>query len=349
MSDELIVSAPDQLAELAPKAPLKGQSGLTWNPDPRDLVTKAQVEAFLNSNNASFNTTSDTVNIPTAITAVSQDWLTYCGRRTLNRFLPCNDFFDGSFGDRQFLREFPVAMVTGVWINGTAIPQGGYSQNGAVQPGWALDQKRESISLMGFTSPFWGLRAGSGSGGAYAATGGPLMRQWSGLRFGASDDSSRQNVQVAYFAGGSIMDGETVQVPASPGPYTVPVNWASAFYMDIGVMYALPQGGQLVTLVAVPGSPQQGQYSVSAAGLYTFNAADAGQWMAFRYAYNAAPPEIQQYAIIQIAETLKKRQTIGLKSQGSPETGTTSYLWDVVRPSYVAAVMNKYKRAFVGM
>jgi hypothetical protein len=315
--------------------------------DPRDLVTKSAVETWLNSNNPSFNTGADGTNIPLAITDCSVDWLSYTGRRSLNRFVPCNDRFDGAGFDRQFLRDFPAALVSAVFCNGIAVPPGNVGQNGTITAGWLLDQKRESISIVGVLgSRQVGL--GTGPGGAYAATGGPLMRQRGGYGFGQPDDSGRQNVQIQYFAGGAIMFDEVVTVP-STGPVTVQVSQGSKFYSDLQqVYYATPQNGQLVQLAQVASAPTQGQYSVDATGTYTFNTADATQSIAITYAYNDAMPDVKMACIMQVCETLYTRKSIGLRSQGSPESGTTSYM-KVARPDRVRMVMEKYKRALVGV
>ncbi len=316
--------------------------------DPRDLVSKQQVESWLNSNNPAFNTTSDNVNIPLAITACSLDWYSYTGRRALNGFVPCNDFFDGAGGDRQFLRDFPCALVSGVWQNGIAIPAGSVGQNGAVTPGWVLDSKRESISIVGAFGArgSFGLGIGVGSGGAYAATGGPLARQYGGYGFGRANDSGRQNIQIAYFAGGGIMFQESVQILAG----TITLSQAASFYLDLDqVYYSQPQNGQLVQFVQVPNSPAQGQYSLTAGGLpYIFNSADNNQFISLSYAYDGTAVDIQMACIMQVAETLYSRKTIGLRSQGSPESGTTAYS-NVARPPMVLMVMQKCKRAMVGV
>jgi hypothetical protein len=311
--------------------------------DPRDLVTKAQVEAWLNSNNPSFNVNADTINIPLAITDCSVDWYSYTGRRSLNRFVPCNDRFDGAGGDRQFLRDFPAALVSAVYCNGISVPQGSYGTSGTITSGWILDQKRESLSIIGlFGTGQYGL--GTGPGGAYAATGGPLMRQRGGYGFGQPNDGGRQNVMIQYFAGGSLMFDET----ATPAANQITVSQAALFYMDLGVIYSLPQSGQLVALTAVASNPAVGQYSVSSTGVYTFNAGDAAQPMSITYAYNAAMPDIQMAVIMQVVEELYTRKTAGLVSQGSAEGGTTTYS-KVARPKRVIEIMNKYKRGMVGM
>lgn len=316
---------------------------------PIDLVTKSAVEGWLNSNNPAFNTQSDAVNIPLAITDCSQDWLSFTGRRSLNRFVPCNDFIDGSGGDRQFLPDFPVGLVSGVWADGTEIQPGSVGQNGSITPGWVLDRKRESISIVGIYGAGWGTGRGPGSGGAFAATGGPLARTYGGYGFGRANDSNRQNVQVAYFAGGQVMFAEIVTVPAGPGPYTATVSQGASFWNDLNqAYYAQPQSGQLVQLVPVATGPAQGQYSVSSAGVYTFSAADTGKQVAVTYGFNGANADIQMACIMQVAETLYTRKSIGMNSAGTPEAGTTSYS-KVARPARVLSTMVKYRRAWIGM
>lgn len=312
--------------------------------DPRDLVTLDQVQTWLNSNTpGAMNLNTVTKNIPLAITDCSVDWLSFTGRRCLNRFIPCNDFFDGAGGERQFLRDFPCALVGGVWVNGTSVSAGNVNQNGSVTPGWVLDSKRESLSFVGNFGGGFGL--GRGPGGTYAASGGPFQRQYRSGGFGQRNDNNFQNVQIQYFGGGSVMLAETAQVAAE----TINPSQKAVFYCDLNqVYYAQPQNGQLVQFVEVASAPAQGQYSVAADGTYTFNAADNGKFVSISYAYNEAMPDVQMACIMQVCETLYTRTSIGLRSQGSPESGTTMYS-KVARPERVLEVMRKYKRAMVGV
>jgi len=323
---------------------------------PIDLLSVAQVEAQLNSaNTSSYNTTFLNTLIPLAISAVSQDWLSFTGRRSLNRFIPCNDFFDGMGPDRQFLADFPAALVTALWINGTQIQPGGWNNNGTVIPGYVLDRKRESISLVGVNYNSWGMGSGSGSGGTYAATGGPLTRQGVGWNFGRND-ASRQNVQIQYFAGGGIMFDETQQVPATP-PYQITVSQSGTnnlfgqgplFYMDLGVICSMPQNGQMITFSQVLTPIQAGQYSVDVNGVYTFSSVDAGRWLAITYGYNAPMLDIQQAALESVQLTLQRRLSAGLKSQSDQVAGTTSYV-KAFRADSALPIMEKYRRAMVGV
>lgn len=312
--------------------------------DPRDLVTIEQVKAYLNpAGPANYNTNSQSTVIPGMITAVSTDWLGLTGRRSLNRFIPVVDVLDGTGTERIYLTEFPVALVGMVNVCGVSVAQGGYSTNGTMNPGWVLDENRESLSIVG-VNDWGGYGISRGAGGAYAAVGGPLARTYGGARFGYRDGKNYQNVQVQYFGGGAIMFAETVQVPASP--YQIPVSQGVNFYSDLAqVYYTLPQNGQLVPLTGLASNPAQGEYAVASDGTYTFNAADEGAFVSITYAYNAAMPDVQQQVLEDIALSLTIEVNPGLKSRGTPETGTTSFMWNVAHSEKSYAVINRYKRA----
>lgn len=72
---------------------------------------------------------------------------------------------------------------------------------------------------------------------------------------------------------------EAGSVPAS-SPYTVTVANGATFVDDDGVVYA----ATCLPLTKVASNPSAGQYSVSA-GVYTFNAADAGKSVLTTYTY----------------------------------------------------------------
>lgn len=102
------------------------------------------------------------------------------------------------------------------------------------------------------------------------------------------------NIDVAAF--NTIFFGQTVEtndeliqvineagtVPAM-STYTVTVANGANFYMDLGVYNATT--GAALTQVA--SGPAAGQYSVSAAGVYTFNVAQASTAMLFNYLYES--------------------------------------------------------------
>ena len=76
---------------------------------------------------------------------------------------------------------------------------------------------------------------------------------------------------------------ETGTVPAMAA-YTVTVTHGVDFVMDLGV-YNAATGLPLTQVAAVPAA---GQYSVSVAGVYTFNVAQASTAMLFNYMYESA-------------------------------------------------------------
>lgn len=77
---------------------------------------------------------------------------------------------------------------------------------------------------------------------------------------------------------------EAASVPASPGPYTVTVTQGANFVMDLGVFYA----SSGLPLKQVAAAPTVGQYTVSAAGVYTFHEDDAEVAMLFNYLWEDA-------------------------------------------------------------
>lgn len=70
---------------------------------------------------------------------------------------------------------------------------------------------------------------------------------------------------------------EASNIPAM-GPYTITVTQSAAFHRDAGVTKAG------VAMTKVTGAPAAGQYAVTA-GVYTFNATDAGAAVVITYAY----------------------------------------------------------------
>lgn len=76
---------------------------------------------------------------------------------------------------------------------------------------------------------------------------------------------------------------ETATVPAM-APYTRIVVHAADFYQDLGVYYALTG----LPLTQVAAAPAAGQYSVSVAGVYTFNVAQASSAVLINYLYESS-------------------------------------------------------------
>ena len=98
---------------------------------------------------------------------------------------------------------------------------------------------------------------------------------------------------------------EAAAIPAA-GPYTVAVAKAAAWNGDAGVILTVSG----VALVKVTGAPASGQFAV-AAGVYTFNVAQAG--LAVSIAYTTVMP----------ADTLLARLITAVKGGLAPSTRTS--------------------------
>jgi hypothetical protein len=112
--------------------------------------------------------------------------------------------------------------------------------------------------------------------GTAKMTGKAKMAQISGLAF--NNLFFGMTMSSSYTASSF---GEAGTVPAS-SPYTVTVAHAGSFVADCGVVYAASG----LPLALAGNSPGAGEYTV-AAGVYTFNAADAGKAVLINYIYTA--------------------------------------------------------------
>ncbi len=179
------------------------------------------------------------------------------------------DTYDGSGGRVMVLRRWPVTAIGALAIDGLAIQ---VSNPAPTASGYLLE-------------PWDGQSAGK-----------PQKLSLAGFSF----NQNLANVAVTYTAG-YLVQGEAQTVPAIPGPYSLATlrSWAA----DVGVAYV---GGAALTAVAA--NPGQGQYSVSA-GLYSFNAADAGKPVAIAYSY--LPGDIEQACLELVALRYKERERIG--------------------------------------
>jgi hypothetical protein len=98
------------------------------------------------------------------------------------------------------------------------------------------------------------------------------------------------NVANQVFFGQTVTTGQTIGILAEAGtiaaaaPYVYDVANAATFSTDLGVRYAAT-GGQLAQVAS---APVVGQYTVSASGVYTFAAGDAGKAIYVDYTYTSA-------------------------------------------------------------
>jgi hypothetical protein len=146
---------------------------------------------------------------------------------------------------------------------------------------------------------------------------------------------------VIYSAGyGSILT-EGHAVPGT-GPFTVQV--AASFSCDQSVSY--PSG---TALGRVASNPAIGQYSV-AAGLYTFNVADAGQTLSFAYASAAVPEDISEICLRLVTQRYKARdRDPTLIQRETPGIGTERFWFGSAPgqkgpfPPDIAASLDEYR------
>jgi len=107
-----------------------------------------------------------------------------------------------------------------------------------------------------------------------ASTGNIDISAFNQIFFGGTVDTGDELIQVF---------NEPASVPAM-STYTVTVAHGADFVMDLGVYYAATGA----PLKQVPSAPTTGQYTVSAAGVYTFAVGDAGKALLFNYLYESA-------------------------------------------------------------
>lgn len=126
-------------------------------------------------------------------------------------------------------------------------------------------------------------------------------------------------VAVTYMAGYGAVIVEDQAVPGT-GPYLVTVSQAAAFSCDQSVTYA-----DGTALARVSANPAAGQYSV-AAGVYTFNAADAGRSMSLSYGAAAIPDDLVDIALRLItARYAAKGRDPSLVQQETPGVGVQRF------------------------
>ena len=108
-------------------------------------------------------------------------------------------------------------------------------------------------------------------------------------------------IVVAYDAGYGIALTESKTIPANPGPYTATISKTTAFAFEESVTR---NDGTVFTKAA--GAPAAGQFSV-AAGVFTFNSANAGDAVAIRYVYTAIPFDLVNATLKMITGRFKSR------------------------------------------
>lgn len=144
----------------------------------------------------------------------------------------------------------------------------------------------------------------------------------------------RNVVRVQYQAGydvQSIIGGLDSQMIPISSPYQITA--ALAWLGDLSVTI------DGVALTPVASAPGPMQYSV-AAGVYTFNSAQAGQTASLDY--SCIPPDIEQCVIELVGERFKQKSRIGMNSQSLAQGETVNYLVKDMSES-IRSTLDRYK------
>jgi Phage gp6-like head-tail connector protein len=267
------------------------------------VVASNQLTSLANVKSwAGVTTTNDDNLLNLLIADVSRFILSYLQRPTLFQFL-FNDVYDGVGQRAQMLRNWPVLSVASVTIDGVKVP----ALTNLPGCGYVLE-------------PWDGFPPGR-----------PQLLSMRGYGFGRG----YSNIAISYTAG-FVIQNEAQTVPTGAGPYTVTANAPMGMWgADQGVTYA---NGNALTAVA--SNPDQGQYSVTA-GVYTFNAADAGQVVLISYSY--VPQDIAHAAMEMVAERYRYKNRIGEVSKSLGGQETMSYSQKDM-PDFIRTLLQPYKR-----
>lgn len=272
-------------------------------PNPIDLTTLAAVKAWLGANAAA----SDDA-LQQTITNCSRAILTFLSRNVLPA--DYSERYDGAGwpSSRLMLKQWPVISIAQVSIGNTLI-------GAAAVPG-PNQQGSQSGYLL---SP----------GDSFP----PGAQQF--LDFpGYGTPRGSQNIGVSYRAG--YATSESWQIPTTPYQIT-PTALYGRWAMDLGVTIAG------VAAAKVASAPVTGQYAVSATGVYTFAAADAGKAAVISYGY--VPQDLEQAALEWISFRYVSRASIGVNSKSLGGQETISYSAKDM-PSPVAMMLQNYRRVF---
>ena len=304
-----------------------------------DLTTVSAVNAILAQ-----ASTADAALIQSEITAYSQNILTRTGRGFLSGVRSYSERYNGNGSNELPVRNYPILAVASLAVNGIIIP----ASPDYLQSGYVIDTEGSicNIALVsngsgwsGYPDERWGVRPGGwGSYGNAPPLGSSPFRFVEGI----------QNVAVSYTAGYTIdVPAEAQSVPACPGPYAVAATNAATFWKDAGVLLA--NGTPLISSGAsapAPGQYQPPQPGVLPAGVYTFNAAQAGSSVLLAYAYGAPPFDLQEACARLVAQMYRKRAWIGQSSQVQPGIGTAAYSQLEVEIG-TAMTIERYKMRFL--
>jgi len=290
---------------------------------PGDLTTLGNLKTWLATSGYTQRSDDGNTDInrtyQQAISRISQDILAYLLRRWILPREFINDQYSGNGGDTQFLRYWPVLSISGLNINGMAVPQStlpgpGY---GYLQSTWdGIPPKRPgSINVTG--TRFYG---------------------------------GKTNILVTYRAGYQVTDEPQV-IPTPEGasltsqlivdqPYGI---WA----LNVSVVRDDVDRTPLVLVTTAPAAtneyrvipPDEGS-PLSLPGVYEFFGADAGVPILITYGF--IPGALEQAAISLISERLQQRQRVGEISRTVQQQVTVRYDMSAI-PEYIRFDLQPYK------
>lgn len=285
-----------------------------------DMTTIGNLKAWMATSSYVQRTDDGTTNIDRmyqqAITRVSQNILAYLERPWI---LPRNyiDTYDGSGGDIQFMRNWPVLSVAGVAVNGFNYPP-----------------NVSGIPSFGFNFETWDG----------VPPGGPSAVNLNGAKF----SGNKQSVVISYRAGYQVSnEARVLGAPESVGqPIKLEADQPYGTWMtDEGVVYA--EGTAFMKVTGAPAGA--GQYRVlpidegtplSAPGRYEFNEADEGE--AILISYGFVPAGLEQIAIELIMERLAYRNRVGEVSRTINDQVTVRYDVSAI-PAHIKLDLQPYR------
>ena len=270
-----------------------------------DLATLAQTKSWLTNAPAS----ADDALLGALITSASGSILSYLQRQPPGIVQSFTDTFDGYGERKKMLRRWPVISVSSLTIGGTTVTASLTTPGSGYNCGYVL-------------APWDGMLPGR-----------PQMLELRGWHY----CSGSLNVVIGYKAGYQAQ-AEAQTVPAGGGTVT-PNQYNGPWSQDGGVTYAV--GGAALTKVT--GVPATGQYSISAAGVYTFAAGDQNLGVLVTYSY--VPSPLNQACMELVGEAYRYRPRQGQRSHTTPGPQTTAF--DLTRLTPAIKLMIDPYRAVV--
>lgn len=259
---------------------------------------------------------SDDTNLTAIVNAVNADFLSCINRRSLVAN-PYTEIRDGNGKDRMVMRSLPIQAVSLVQVGPyILLPYNPFAASQTLYTGFIINSS------------------------AFVSVGGYVSDDFTVSLVGYAFWKGRQNVKIQYI-GGYVGQGSSSQViPASPFQITVkgPAPLLAPFVGDAGVTYA---NGTPLTQLTTPGTPVQGQYAVSATGIYTFAAADSTQSVTINFTYQAAPLDVVQACTEWAAYRYQAKDRAGKKSVVTESKLSTTFETDAM-PKTVREVMDNY-------